>query len=484
MLSFFSGLSNRNRFLLSAAAAGVGVVFLLCGLISVFRLSEGGVEVKLVLALLVGALMLLAVALIRREGCDMSTLLLALLPLGAAFYLRILCLDYVSPEYELTLAPWVDFFRDNGFFAAIREPIGNFSTPYLYLLAIFSMLPLPTIYLVKLCVMLFDLLLAWGGMRIVRVFRPQSRMPEAAFLLLFLLPTVVINGVLWGYGESMTASLMLLSLASVLENHPLRSVGFSALAFCFSPQAAYVLPVLAVVWFVQRVRLNHLAAFPIAGLAVMTPALLMGKPLGDILGVAYRQMKLDAAFLSLNAPSLFALLPQPEGGSLFLAVLGIVLALTAAFGMLLLCFRLRRRLRDQELILLALLFALTLPFLLPHTRERYFFLAAALSVTIACVDLRRLPTAALCQLAVVGGYYASLMGKPVFPMWLGALMVLLSVVLLTEDYLPWDFSGRLEALFKGSKRRERKGSEGSAPGGKRGAQKAEEKNSGNFQKTY
>lgn len=476
MLSFFSGLSNRNKILLSAVAAGIGAVLLLCALISVFRLSEGGIEVKLVLALLVGALMLLAVALIRREGCDMITLMLALLPLGAAFYLRILCLDYVSPEYELTLAPWVDFFRDNGFFAAVREPIGNFSTPYLYLLAIFSMLPLPTIYLVKLCVMLFDLLLAWGGMRIVRVFRPQSRMPEAAFLLLFLLPTVVLNGVLWGYVESMTASLMLLSLASVLENHPLRSVAFSALAFCFSPQAVYVLPVLAVVWFVQRVRLNHLIVFPVTGLVVMLPALLMGKPLGDILGVAYRQMKMDAASLSLNAPSLFALLPQPEGGSLFLSVLGVGLALTAAFGMLLLCFRLRRRLRDQELILLALMFSLTLPFLLPHTHERYFFLAAALSVTIACIDLRRLPTAALCQLAVVDGYHASLMGKTVFPLWLGALMVLLSVLLLAEDYLPWDFGGRLAALFRGTKRKARKGPEGGSRKREEEAQTAQEKN--------
>lgn len=482
MRSFFSGLSNRNKFLLSAAVAAVGIVCLLCALISVFRLSEGGVEAKLVLALMTGALIMLSLALMRREGCDAATLMLALLPLGAAFYLRILCMDYISPDYELVLAPWVDFFRDNGFFAAIREPIGNYSTPYLYLLAMFSMLPLPTVYLLKLCVMLFDLLLAWGGMRIVRVFRPQSRLPEVTFLLLFLLPTVVLNGVLWGYDESMMASLMLLSLASVLENHPLRSVAFSALAFCFNPQAVYVLPVLAVVWFVQRVRLNHLLVFPVTVLAVMLPALLMGKPLGDILGVVYRQMKLDAAFLSLNAPSLFALLPQPEGGSLFLTVLGIALALSAALAILLLCFRLRRRLRDQELILLALMFAMALPFLLPHTHERYFFLAAALSVVTACADLRRLPTAALCQLAVVGGYHASLMGKPVFPMWLGALMILLAIFLLAEDYLPWDLGGRIAGLFRGARRRERPASEGAPSRGEQREQEAGGKKTGKILK--
>ena len=118
----------------------------------------------------------------------------------------------------------------------------------------------------------------------------------------------------------------------------------------------------------------------------------------------------------------------------------ILLALAAALGILLLCFRLRRRLRDQELIPLALLFSLALPFLLPHVHERYFFLVCVLSVAAACIDVRRLPLAALVQLAVLGGYYASLMGRTVFPMPLGTLMILAAIFLLLNEYLPWDLS--------------------------------------------
>ena len=125
---------------------------------------------------------------------------------------------------------------------------------------------------------------------------------------------------------------------------------------------------------------------------------------------------------------------------MFFTVLGILLALAAALGILLLCFRLRRRLRDQELIPLALLFSLALPFLLPHVHERYFFLVCVLSVAAACIDVRRLPLAALVQLAVLGGYYASLMGRTVFPMPLGTLMILAAIFLLLNEYLPWDLS--------------------------------------------
>lgn len=439
-----SRLSNRDKFLLSAAVAAAGAALFLYALISVFYLRDGAAEGKLVLAILTGALYALSIALLRREGCDAGTLMLALLPLGLGFYLRVICLDYVSVDYQQTLAPWIEFFRDNGGFAAIREPIGSYPTPILYLMAIFSMLPLPTLYLAKLCTVLFDLLLAWGGMRIVRVFRPQSRMPEAAFLALFLLPTVVLNGALWTQNESIFASLIFLSLASILENHPRRSLLFAALAFSFQPQAAYVLPVLVVVWFMLRIRLSHVLIFPLTCLAIALPALLMGKPVGDILGIAIRQMKEDFSSLSLNAPNLFALFPKSAGGHIAFTLLGILLALAAAAGILLLCFRLRRRLRDQELIPLALLFSLTFPFLLPHVHERYFFLACALAVVSACLEIRRLPLAALIQLAVLGGYYASLMGRTIFPMPLGTLMILISLFLLLSEYLPWDPASLLQ----------------------------------------
>lgn len=441
-------VSERTKSMLLLGVGAVGLLLMLIALICVFRLSEGSVEAKLVLAILTGALGVLGVGLLRREGCDMPTLLLVLLPLGLGFLLRIICLDYVSVDYVENVTPWVDFFRDNGGFAAIREPVGNYSTPYLYILSTLSMLPLPANYVFKLFTVLFDLLLSWAGMRITRVFHPQSRLPEGTFALLFLLPTVWVNGALWGHSDSIMGALVLLSLASVLENHPRRSIALAAVAFCFNAQAVYVLPMLLVVWFTQQARLRQLIIFPVVCLLLSLPAMLMGKPLSDILGVTIRQVQEDFSRLTLNAPNLFAWFPQAANGHIFFTVLGGVAALIAAAGILLLCFRYRSRLRDQALLPLGLLFSLVFPFLLPHVHERYFFLAAVLSVVLAFYDVRWLPVAALIQLAALDGCYATLMGKAAFPLALGTLMILISILWVLRDYVPVDLAEAGASLLR------------------------------------
>ena len=55
----------------------------------------------------------------------------------------------------------------------MKLPIGNYNAPYLYFLP-----PSPIchtdLYLIKLFSILFDVVLAWGGFRLVRHFAPQS----------------------------------------------------------------------------------------------------------------------------------------------------------------------------------------------------------------------------------------------------------------------------------------------------------------------
>ena len=126
-------------------------------------------------------------------------------------------------------------------------------------------------------------------MRVVRVFRPQTYLPELAFTVSLLLPTVLLNGALWAQCDSIYGALMLLSTASILEGHPRRSVCLAALAFSFKLQAIFFLPVFALYWMVKRVNLRQLLLFPLTYLITCLPALALGRPLGDILGIYLRQ---------------------------------------------------------------------------------------------------------------------------------------------------------------------------------------------------
>ena len=101
-----------NVFSLSWAAAGLALLGL--SLFPAGSLALGGAPAHLAVFLLLLALAALALRLLRREGLDRPRLLDALLPIGLAFFLRALLLDYQSADYQMFLSQWAAAFRDGG----------------------------------------------------------------------------------------------------------------------------------------------------------------------------------------------------------------------------------------------------------------------------------------------------------------------------------------------------------------------------------
>lgn len=123
-----------------------------------------------------------------------------------------------------------------------------------------------------------------------------------------------------------------------------------------------------------------------------------------------------ADYLTLNAPSLYALLPEAVSEHVsFLAPLGIAAAGLLTAGVLLALFLNRKRVTDRALLAGGAVLAIGIPFLLPHMHDRYFFLADVLTLILACMDRRRIPQAALVQIASLGAYYAYLKLKYALP---------------------------------------------------------------------
>ncbi len=350
-------------------------------------LSQGSAGARLLVLLLLLLLAFLALLLLRLEGYGWSRLPVALVPIGLALFLRALLLDHTTYDYYDFLAQWAAFFRDNGGFAAVKLPIGNYNAPYLYFLAAISYLPVPDLYLIKLFSILFDVLLAWGGLRLVRVFLPNDpSRPLLAFCLLLLLPTVVLNGSCWAQCDALYGALCLHALASALDRRPGRSVVLLAIAFSFKLQTVFLLPLWCALWFTGRVRLRHFFLFPLTYFFTILPALLLGKPLADILGVYIGQTGEYAAYLTLNAPSVYAFIPYGVAvDSAPAARLGILaaFAMTAALLAVLLVFR--KRVDRLVLLVSATVLTVGIPFLLPNMHDRYFYLADLLTLVLLCV---------------------------------------------------------------------------------------------------
>ena len=217
--------------------------------------------------------------------------------------------------------------------------------------------------------------------------------------------------------------------ASGLEKRGAASLALAGLAFSVKLQTVFLLPLWAVLWFTGRVKTRHLPLFPAAFLGAVFPALLAGKPLPDILDVYIGQTEAYGDYLTLNAPSIYALLPKSLSGHVsLLALLGIAAAGLLTAGVLLALFLNRQRVTDRALLAGGAVLAIGIPFLLPHMHDRYFFLADVLTLILACMDRRRILQAALVQIASLGAYYAYLKLEYAFPMALGALLMLAALV--------------------------------------------------------
>ena len=311
---------------------GGGTALLLCALARAAGLSQASSRPFVMAALVF--LFLLAAGLLFLCCRRWETVCLALLPVGLALLLRTLLLDHVTDDYVTFLSDWAAFFREQGGWAAVALPKGNYTAPYLYFLAAISYLPVSDLYLIKLFSILFDVILAWGGCRQALVPGDRYR-GAAAFCLLLLLPTVVLNGAAWSQCDAIYAALCLHGLAAGLEGRPRSSAFLAGLAFACKLQTVFLLPVWAVLWMSGRTRFRHLLWFPAACVLSVLPALALGKPLGDVLGVYFGQAAEYSAYLTLNAPSLYALLPTDAPVNVALAAqAGILAAFLLVLGVL------------------------------------------------------------------------------------------------------------------------------------------------------
>lgn len=415
---------NLSRLLRLLLAAG-GLVFFISGLIGCLWLERGTLPGRLVILLLFLVFGVAGVLLLRRAKLSASAFAVCVLALGLAVFVRALPLEHATGDYNDFLAPWTAFFRENGGFLALKKEVGNYNVPYLYFLSAISYLPVPDLYLIKLFSIFFDLLLAWSGLRLARQVFGKDSACAAAFSLLLLLPTVVLNGSLWGQCDSVYAALVLLALANALEDRPCRSVIWLGVAFSFKLQAIFLVPLWCVLWYSRRVKFRHLCLFPVSFLATALPALLLGKPLGDILGVYLGQTGQYNEYLTLNAPSVYALIPYGQTVDVALwSKLGILAALFLVLGLLLWLFFFRDRLTADHILTAGLILAIGVPLLLPHMHERYFMLSEVLSVVWCVGAPKRSPVAVAVQVAALGGYHAYLVLRYAFPMAWGAWLLI------------------------------------------------------------
>lgn len=355
-------------------------------------------------------------------------LLLSIVLTAAAFVLRAALFDHETLDYQNFLTVWVDFFRRHGGFRALNTPVGNYNIPYLYFLALFSYSGIRDLYLIKLLSVFFDVVLAYAAMQLVGKCTQSDRKRLFCFFAVLFMPTVVLNGALWGQCDSTYTALAVLGIYLALDDRPALSMMSIALSFGFKLQAVFVMPVYAVLWMYGKFSWKHFLIFPLSYVLLVLPAVLLGRPFLETLTLYFNQTGSIGSGLNYNSPSVFALIRGAvnEQTASKIAILAAFIYMCVVLFAALLRYD---RLSDRSIVAMAVLFAIGIPFLLPHMHDRYFFASDVLTLVMGCCVPLCFPAALLAQFASLLGYHAYLRMRYFLPMSYGACALVISMVI-------------------------------------------------------
>lgn len=346
-----------------------------------------------------------------REGLlgSRAQLVFAILFTAGAVIIRALCFEAQSDDYLTFLAPWTQYFRENGGFAALSSLPGNYNPPYMYFLAVFSYLNVSELYLIKALSVFFDVLLAWVCAELMTMFTKSDVRRLALFFAVLLLPTVMINGAYWAQCDSIYSFFGIWALYLGLRGKGNGAMAALAVCLGFKLQAVFIIPVFFVLLLAGRIKWRSVLVFPVVYIALMLPCVLAGASLWDTLTLYFTQAGSVGSGMNYNAPSFTSLFSWTgdTGTSAKLLIAAAFLLIFAGYAAAALF---RRRLNSRVMLGFALIFVMGIPYLLPHMHDRYFYMAGVLALVLAASDLRFFLVPVFAELASLHCYLAYFRG--------------------------------------------------------------------------
>jgi Gpi18-like mannosyltransferase len=307
--------------------------------------------------------------------------------IGLALSIRLSLIEWTSGDYLNFLKPWIQQMVDQGGWASLGTRIGDYTPPYIYLLTLLSYFPQantsePYLLGIKLYSIGFDVVLMAGVYLNTKLWLAKSHplFPAAIAIITLFLPTVIINGSLWGQIDASYTGLSLIAIYFLQKGKPLAASLWYGVAFSFKLQAIFFLPVFIIYfWFHYRHKIYYVFIIPIVYYLLALPAILAGRSLVEITEIYFLQTQ-TYKLLTLNMPNLYQWFPNQRYEDLSSLAIGLFIVLMAIQFLMMLLTKVT--LTMKPLMLLAYWSLLMANFFLPAMHERYLFAADVLILII------------------------------------------------------------------------------------------------------
>ncbi|SMC23027.1 Mannosyltransferase related to Gpi18 [Clostridium acidisoli DSM 12555] len=346
--------------------------------------------------------------------------------------LRYKLLEYKSDDLIEFLNPWYNFIKTHGGFHALKYSFADYTPPYLYIMAVGTYLKLSSIIYLKAVSIIFDYIAAITVALIVKKKYNSANIYLSAYTIILFLPTVVLNSSYWAQCDIIFTTFILLSIYMLANNKITLSTIFYAVSFTFKLQAIFIAPLYLILLLKKKFKIRHLAVFVVVYIFSVLPAVYMGGSLSKLLTV-YLNQSSEYTSLTKNAPTLFMLYPQNVNQELA-TYMGIAFTMFLVLSLCLIQIHYLKDISYENIIELAFIFVLVVPYFLPRMHDRYFFLADVFSVIYAFYFPKRKIGVLIVPVVSLFVYINSLFHIRYIPFRILSVVLFLTIVYVLFKY--------------------------------------------------
>ena len=198
-----------------------------------------------------------------------SRLLFVVLAAAIGLLIRWAGRDFVSLDMRDALLPWFDQIKAAGGLSALSSQVGDYGLLYQTIISLMTYVDISPIYQYKLLSVVFDAALAVmaalvykdlmlnglnGKAQTVSREVHESILTRSALVgvLVWLLPTVMLNSAYWGQCDSIYAFFCLATLYQLRRGSYLFAFVLLGLAFSCKLQTVFIVPFIAVYYLITK----------------------------------------------------------------------------------------------------------------------------------------------------------------------------------------------------------------------------------------
>ncbi len=298
---------------------------------------------------------------------------------AVALICRLELRDFISVDMSAWLLPWNDIFEAEGFSALSRQ-VGDYGIAYQFLMILGTFIPLAPEYYIKGISIVFDFLLAWQVLLLVKKLSKSKWAAVMAYALILMLPPFIMNSAMWGQCDSIFSTFIVYSLRKLVAEKYSLSFLMLGIALGFKLQAVFVFPAFLIYAIViRKCSFLNFLLIPVGWYLTALPGFFFGRSLLAPIEIYLFQTG-EYPLMYANCPSFWTFLPQEAGEFRIPAILLTLVILSLAFYAVISMEEPRLAFSPGNIMLTMTLLTWTCVEFLPSMHERYGFIVVTLLV--------------------------------------------------------------------------------------------------------